>query len=165
MHLYSGRRCSIPHTCFDHSTLLAVWKNRRVCNGTARTTGMRCLSSSWLLVFHGIQGHVRSVQQGPNGIGILRITGNPHADGKRWDLGIFRHKIANSPCYQCSGGCTRLWQDQSELVPAMARCGVDSAAAVPQDLPESAERSIPRQMTKLVVRLFQAIEVQQYQGE
>src|SRR5437016_6083551 len=111
------------------------------------------------LFFHPVQGPVRCVQQGPNGIGILWITCYPHADGKHWLLVVFRKKIANPVRYQCSSGHACLRQYQRKFVPAMACCGVDSAAAVPQDLSESAERPIPRQMTKLVVGLLQAIEV------
>src|SRR5947208_8882498 len=102
---------------------------------------------------------------GPNSIGILWITGNPHADGKHRLLVVLRKKIANPVRYQCSSGHACLRQYKRKFVPAMACCGVDSAAAVPQDLSESAERSIPRQMTKLVVSLLQAIEVPQYQRE
>src|SRR6202040_2185103 len=112
------------------------------------------------LVFHGIKSMIRCVYKAPDG-SVLRITGNPYADGKYWLLATLRKKIASPPCDQCGGANACLWQNHSKFVPAVPCRGIDRPTAASQNLPEPAECPVTCQMTKSVVNLFQSIEIQQ----
>src|ERR1700674_141309 len=105
------------------------------------------------------------MQQGSDGIGILRVTGNSDADGEGWLFGIVQKKIANPLRHQRGGSYACLWQDQGKLVPALPRCGIYGPATVRQDLRQPAKRPVSRQMPKSIVDLFQSIQVQQKKRE
>jgi len=85
---------------------------------------------------------------------------NSYADGKRWLIGIFRKKIANSPCHQCGGGCACLCRDHSKLIATLPCCGVYGPGSSPPGLRHS-QSARPRQVPKSIVDRFQSIEVQQ----
>jgi len=115
--------------------------------------------------FHCIERLVRCVEKRSDGIGVLRKTGNSYAHRKHWLLGLSLEKFANPPSYQCGCGYACLRQDHGKFVPTVPCCGVYGPAAVSQDLPQPAERSVTRLVRILVVDLFQSIEVQQYKRE
>ena len=142
LHSQSRRRWSILHSCVDYSRALPLRTNPGIRVRQKRLRRLTSTSSHCLFVFHHIESHVRRVDQRFDGIGILRITGNSHANGKRWFFGVFRKEIANSSCYQCRGGYAGLRQNQSKLVSALPRCGVYAPAAICQYVPQPADRPV-----------------------
>ena len=110
-----------------------------------RLLAVRCIRAQdglRLLRFHGIEGFVGRVEKRPNGVGVLRITGNSHANRKHGFLSVSSEKLANSPRNQRGGDDAGLRQDHGKFVPAVARGGVNRTTAVFEDLPQPAERAV-----------------------
>jgi len=81
---------------------------------------------------------------------------NRNADARR-DRRLFlvlRHDDANTICDALSLHLERLRQNESELIAAVARGGIDGAAMNAQDGGEAAEGSAADEMTEAIVDFF-----------
>src|SRR5580700_9749545 len=73
--------------------------------------------------------------------------------------------VANPLRHGARFGGTNLRQDQSELVTAEARGGVDVATARAQNVGKPAKRSVAYDMPVLIVDPFEAVHVKKQKGK
>src|SRR5579863_7346734 len=118
-----------------------------------------------VLLLHCVKGLVCSVKNGGDGVGILRASGNADADRQFWRLGIEGEEFTDAAGDQSRGSLVGFGQDHGEFVTALASGGIDRAATILQDASEATEHAVSGEMTGLVVDGFEAVEVQQEQGE
>jgi hypothetical protein len=96
---------------------------------------------------------------------IPAVYRNSDACGEPRNLLVLRHDCANAIGDALRFGVLRFGQNESELVSAVARGGIDGAAMNAQDGGEAAERAAANQMAKAVVNFFQAVEIEEQNGE
>ena len=100
-----------------------------------------------------------------NALAIPAVNRNADARGEPWLFLVLRHYHANAVCNVLRFRVLRLGQNESELVAAVARGGVYGAAMNAQDGGEAAQSAATNEMAKAVVDFFQAVEVEEQNGE
>ena len=98
-------------------------------------------------------------------LAIPVVNRNADARGEPWLFLVFGHHYANAVCDVLRFRVLRLGQDESELIAAVARGGVNRAAMNAQDGGEAAEGAAAYQVAEAVVDFFQAVEIEEQDGE
>src|ERR1700730_17674822 len=88
------------------------------------------------------------------------VDGDANASGKPRVLGITGHDGANTVGDALGFILQGFRQDESKLIAAIARRGVDGAAVNAEDVSQPVERVAANEMAVRVVDLFEAVEVQ-----
>jgi len=100
-----------------------------------------------------------------NSLAISLVYRNADAGGELWLLLVLGHDYANAIRNLLRFFVLRLGQDESELVAAVACGGIDGAAMNAQNGGQAAERAAADEMAEAIVDFFQAVEIEEQDGE
>src|SRR4029077_3825379 len=115
--------------------------------------------------FLGIEILVRVRKKLFNPCSISAVKRNADARGERRILLVLGHDDANAIRDMLCFRVLCFWQDKSELIATVARGGIDGAAMNAQKGGQAAEGAAADQMAVAVVDFFQAVEIEEQNGE
>ena len=114
---------------------------------------------------HLIQGSIGSMKEGLGGSAFLGPGRDTETDGDRRLFAVRRQQRGYSPCNQAAASSSGSGKDQSELIAAVARNGVDAAGMNTQDVCKTKEGASTDKMTMDVIDLLQVIHIHQHESE